>query len=317
MRLGDRVVLLTSRPGRVAEEFPITIPRPRRIDSPEVANQAAAITAQLARGGSPSWRFVTTWHPDPRSRRRDQRRALGPRRARDGAAAEAEPRRGRSGPSLWPKLMAVAIALGIWQVVVWSGWKPDYVLPGRRARCSSPCSTTSTTSWRVSAPRCERAAIGFSARARDRRGASASRCRSRACSAPASGSMITGLQTMPSIVWFPLAIVLFPYSATARSTSWSCSAPRRRSPTASSAGSTTSSRCSCGPGGCSGHAAFADLRYVVFPAALPSFVGGLKQGWAFAWRSLLAGELLVARRRERARSVASSSSTASSPTTKA
>ena len=29
------------------------------------------------------------------------------------------------------------------------------------------------------------------------------------------------------------------------------------------------------------------------PAALPSFVGGLKQGWAFAWRSLLAGELLV------------------------
>jgi NitT/TauT family transport system permease protein len=26
---------------------------------------------------------------------------------------------------------------------------------------------------------------------------------------------------------------------------------------------------------------------------MPSFVGGLKQGWAFAWRSLLAGELLV------------------------
>jgi NitT/TauT family transport system permease protein len=35
------------------------------------------------------------------------------------------------------------------------------------------------------------------------------------------------------------------------------------------------------------------FRYVVLPAALPSFVGGLKQGWAFAWRSLLAGELLV------------------------
>ena len=32
---------------------------------------------------------------------------------------------------------------------------------------------------------------------------------------------------------------------------------------------------------------------MVLPAALPSFVGGLKQGWAFAWRSLLAGELLV------------------------
>ena len=38
---------------------------------------------------------------------------------------------------------------------------------------------------------------------------------------------------------------------------------------------------------------FSAFRYVVLPAALPSFVGGLKQGWAFAWRSLLAGELLV------------------------
>jgi NitT/TauT family transport system permease protein len=34
-------------------------------------------------------------------------------------------------------------------------------------------------------------------------------------------------------------------------------------------------------------------RHVVLPAALPSIVSGLKQGWAFAWRSLLAGELMV------------------------
>jgi len=32
---------------------------------------------------------------------------------------------------------------------------------------------------------------------------------------------------------------------------------------------------------------------VVVPAALPSVVGGLKQGWAFAWRSLMAGELIA------------------------
>src|SRR6267378_4590354 len=31
---------------------------------------------------------------------------------------------------LWPKLVAIAIVLGTWQVVVWSGWRPDYVLPG-------------------------------------------------------------------------------------------------------------------------------------------------------------------------------------------
>jgi NitT/TauT family transport system ATP-binding protein len=47
IRLGDRVVLLTSRPGRIAEEYPIAIPRPRRLDSPEVAELAAGITDRL------------------------------------------------------------------------------------------------------------------------------------------------------------------------------------------------------------------------------------------------------------------------------
>jgi NitT/TauT family transport system ATP-binding protein len=47
VRLGDRVVLLASRPGRVAEIFPVDIPRPRRIDSTEIATLAAAITDRL------------------------------------------------------------------------------------------------------------------------------------------------------------------------------------------------------------------------------------------------------------------------------
>ena len=47
VRLGDCVVLLASRPGRVAAVYNVTIPRPRRIDSPEVATLAATITDQL------------------------------------------------------------------------------------------------------------------------------------------------------------------------------------------------------------------------------------------------------------------------------
>ena len=47
VRLGDCVVLLASRPGRVAAVYDVTIPRPRRIDSPEVATMAATITDQL------------------------------------------------------------------------------------------------------------------------------------------------------------------------------------------------------------------------------------------------------------------------------
>jgi NitT/TauT family transport system ATP-binding protein len=47
VRLGDRIVLLASRPGRVIEQFEVDQPRPRRLESPEVAVLTATITAQL------------------------------------------------------------------------------------------------------------------------------------------------------------------------------------------------------------------------------------------------------------------------------
>jgi len=47
VRLGDRVVLLSSRPGRVAREYPVQIAHPRRIESPEVATLSMAITDDL------------------------------------------------------------------------------------------------------------------------------------------------------------------------------------------------------------------------------------------------------------------------------
>jgi NitT/TauT family transport system ATP-binding protein len=47
VRLGDRVILLSSRPGRIVEEYPIAIDRPRRLDSFDVAGLAATITDRL------------------------------------------------------------------------------------------------------------------------------------------------------------------------------------------------------------------------------------------------------------------------------
>jgi NitT/TauT family transport system ATP-binding protein len=56
VRLGDRVVLLSSRPGRVIEEYPVPVERPRRIDSAPVAELASVITdrlrAEVSRHGS-------------------------------------------------------------------------------------------------------------------------------------------------------------------------------------------------------------------------------------------------------------------------
>jgi NitT/TauT family transport system ATP-binding protein len=46
-RLGDRIVLLSSRPGRVAAEFPVHVPRPRRIEAHEIATIAAEVTVKL------------------------------------------------------------------------------------------------------------------------------------------------------------------------------------------------------------------------------------------------------------------------------
>lgn len=46
-RLGDRVLVLTSRPGRVAQEFRVDLDRPRRLDSPELSALASSITDHL------------------------------------------------------------------------------------------------------------------------------------------------------------------------------------------------------------------------------------------------------------------------------
>ena len=47
VRLADRVVLLSSRPGRVVAEFPVAIERPRRIDAPTVSELSGSITDRL------------------------------------------------------------------------------------------------------------------------------------------------------------------------------------------------------------------------------------------------------------------------------
>ena len=102
---------------------------------------------------------------------------------------------------------------GFWQVVVWTRLEAR-VRPARPGdRCSRSCGTTSPTASCCDATRDHAAAGGRSGFARRRSSSAPSlgvarRPQSRSC-APAVGSLITGLQTMPSIAWFPLAILLF------------------------------------------------------------------------------------------------------------
>ena len=62
VRLSDRVVLLSSRPGRIIDEFVIELPRPRHIDSAANAELAAHITERLRQGRGE--RTVRSWPGD-------------------------------------------------------------------------------------------------------------------------------------------------------------------------------------------------------------------------------------------------------------
>ena len=108
----------------------------------------------------------------------------------------------------------------------------------------------------------------------------------------AFGSFITGLQTMPSIAWFPLALLLFQRSEGAITFVVVLgAAPAIANGVINGADHVPPLLLRCGR--VLGAAGLGLYRTVTMPASLPSIIGGFKQGWAFAWRSLMAGELLV------------------------
>jgi NitT/TauT family transport system permease protein len=202
-------------------------------------------------------------------------------------------RRGRRlWSATWPKLAAIAIGLGLWQLVVWSGWKPEYVLPGPAAVFSELWSLLQAGTLQTAvAITMQRAAIGFALAIVI--GVAVGSVVSRVPVLRAAvGSLITGIQTMPSIAWFPLAILLFQLSETAIIFVVVLGA----APAIANgliAGADHIPPILMRAGRVLGAKGFAAYRFVILPASLPAFVGGLKQGWAFAWRSLMAGELLV------------------------
>lgn len=193
---------------------------------------------------------------------------------------------------IWPKALAILIVLAIWQAVVWSGWRPTYVLPSPSETLGELWAMLGTERfWSALQTTLTRAVIGFMlalvigttigilvARIRPLR--------------LAVGSLITGLQTMPSIAWFPLAILLFGLDEEAiMFVVVLGAAPSIANGVISGIDHVPPSFTRLGR--VLGAGPVALYRDIVLPAALPGYVSGLTQGWAFAWRSLMAGELLV------------------------
>jgi len=106
------------------------------------------------------------------------------------------------------------------------------------------------------------------------------------------GLLALGLQALPSVCWVPLALVWFGQTEAAMffvvvmGTLWSViiatdNGVRNVPPIYARAARTMGSR------------GLHTWLVVILPAALPFIVGGMKQGWAFAWRSLMAAEIYV------------------------
>jgi NitT/TauT family transport system permease protein len=107
------------------------------------------------------------------------------------------------------------------------------------------------------------------------------------------GALVAGLQAVPPIALLPLAslwlgfteravvfvVILGALPAIAMATAASI---RQVPPLLVKAGRTI------------GAEGWALYRHVVVPTAVPGYVQGLRQGWVFAWRSLMAGELIIA-----------------------
>lgn len=193
---------------------------------------------------------------------------------------------------VWPGLLAIVIVLAAWQLLYLSGVKPAYVLPDPLTVFDRLGTLLVTASfWLGAATTMIRAVTGFAVALVIGTVLGAAVARSRILRA-AIGSLLSGLQTMPSIAWFPLAILFFGLTeqailfvivlgAAPSIANGLISGIDDVSPQLLRAGHVLGAR------------GWRMLRHVVLPAALPVYVAGLKQGWAFAWRSLLAGELLV------------------------
>lgn len=107
------------------------------------------------------------------------------------------------------------------------------------------------------------------------------------------GFVVTALQSIPSIVWFPLAIIWFglndfsilfivtigaTWTMTVSATSGFKNVPQLYQRVAKTFGSK----------------GFHFIRTVILPASVPQLISGLRIAWAFSWRALMAGELLGA-----------------------
>lgn len=189
-------------------------------------------------------------------------------------------------------LLGALIVLGLWQLAVIAEVKPTWALP-------SPAMVWETLRAQfeqgVIVPTVlnslRRAFIGFSIAlvVATPLGVLVARVKS---VRQVLGPVLTGLQQLPSVAWVPAAIIWFGLTNT------TIYAVVLLGAVPSIANGLVAGIDQIPPlylkaGRALGARGWNMVRFVLLPAALPGYLAGLEQGWAFAWRSLMAAELIA------------------------
>lgn len=193
---------------------------------------------------------------------------------------------------VFPPVVAILLVLALWQLAYALELKPDYQLPSPVDVWNALADqwykgTILDVIWNS----VSRGALGFLA--------------SLAIGTPlgllvarvgpvraAIGPILSGLQSLPSVAWVPAAIIWFGLTdATIYAVVLLGAVPSIANGLV--AGVDQIPPLYLRAGRVIGATGLRGVRHVLLPAALPGYVAGLKQGWAFSWRSLMAAELIA------------------------
>jgi NitT/TauT family transport system permease protein len=196
-----------------------------------------------------------------------------------------------TGSRSWQRFVAIGVLIVTWQLAASLGPWPRYVLPGPLSVLGSlALGIRSGTLLTAVATSLTRLAIGYGLSSVA--GIGLGIAMGRAASLDRSlGALLTGMQSLPSICWMPLALLWFGLDEKAIlfvvviGSLGSVALAARDAVRAIPPVWIRAAR-NMGAGGAS-----LWLR-VLLPAALPGVLTGLRLGWSFAWRALMAGELL-------------------------
>ncbi|MBC3982269.1 ABC transporter permease [Streptomyces sp. AC536] len=191
-----------------------------------------------------------------------------------------------------PPVVAIALVLTAWQLAYHFEVKPHYQLPSpadvaRALQDKWLDGTLLGYVWES----VSRGALGFAASLIIGTPLGLLVARVRFVRA-AIGPILSGLQSLPSVAWVPAAIIWFGLT---NSTIYAVVLLGAVPSIANGlvAGVDQIPPLYLRAGRTIGATGFAGIRHVLLPAALPGYIAGLKQGWAFSWRSLMAAELIA------------------------